>query len=101
GEIAQSAISDSAAASEATTRLTALVGSVDGLVRDIDSVAGPVEQSVAGFASVQTNLGELLETIDQNHRHLEAAGARAQSILDISDDLVCFAVESGVSPQDV
>jgi methyl-accepting chemotaxis protein len=60
-----------------------------------------VEQSVAGFADMQFNLSELLDTIDQNRAHLSAAAARTQSILDISDDLVTFAVESGVSASDV
>jgi methyl-accepting chemotaxis protein len=100
-EIAKSATIEGARANEATARLGALVGSVDDLVADIDSVAGPVGQSVAGFASMQRNLSELLGTIDQSRQHLDSAAARTQSILDISDDLITFAVESGVSPSDV
>jgi methyl-accepting chemotaxis protein len=100
-EIAQSATAEGARANEATARLSALVGSVDDLVANIDSVAAPVEQSVASFASMQQNLTELLGTIDKSRQHLDSAATRTQSILDISDDLITFAVESGVSPRDV
>lgn len=100
-EIARTAAVEGALASEATARLRALVGSVDQLVAQIDSVTGPVAQSVEGFAVMQQNLTELLTTIDQGRHHLESAATRSQSILDISDDLVTFAVDSGVSPDDV
>lgn len=99
-ETAQSSAADSAAAEHAIGRLRTLVGSVDKLVHDIDGVARPVEESIAGFATVQQNLNELVQTVEQGQRQLSTASKRTSSILDISDELMGLVAENGVASTD-
>ena len=100
-ETARSSVSDSAAAEQATARLSTLVGSVDRLVKDIDSVVQPVEQSIAGFANVQQYLNELVQTVEQGQTSLNTASARTASVLDISDELMGLVAENGIASADL
>jgi len=97
---AEQTIADSNAAAEATNTLEALVGSVDRLVTDIDAMAQPVEQSIAGFATMQTELSALADGVSAGRGHLEMAEKRTQSILSISEDFMLFLVESGFQTAD-
>lgn len=99
-EAAQKAIADSGAAAEASATLAELVGSVDRLVTDIDAMAVPVEQSVAGFETVQAELSALADGIAAGRGHLARAEQRTQSILSISEEFMLFLVESGFETAD-
>ncbi len=99
-EAAQRAIADSHAAGEATATLEELVGSVGRLVADIDEMTQPVEQSIAGFETMQGELSALAEGVDACRGHLEKAEKRTQSILGISEDFMLFLVEAGVETAD-
>jgi methyl-accepting chemotaxis protein len=97
---AQSSVEDSATAEQATARLRTLVGSVDRLVTDIDSVVEPMDRSIAGFAKVQQSLNQLVDTVEQGQKHLATAAERTGSVLDISDDLMGLLAENGVAAAD-
>lgn len=99
-QAAEQTIADTSAAAEATATLEALVGSVDRLVTDIDAMAQPVEQSIAGFSTMQTELSALADGVAAGRGHLELAEARTQSILSISEDFMLFLVESGFHTAD-
>ena len=99
-ETAQSSAADSTTAEHAIARLRTLVGSVDRLVNDIDNVVRPVEESIAGFATVQENLNELVQTVEQGQKQLRTASSRTSSILDISDELMGLVAENGVASAD-
>lgn len=97
---AQQAMADSTAATEATTTLEDLVETVGRLVSDIDAMAQPVEQSIAGFASMQSELSSLADGVSSSRGHLEKAEARTQAILGISEEFMLFLVEAGVETAD-
>jgi methyl-accepting chemotaxis protein len=99
-QAAQQAIADSGAAAEASSTLAELVGSVDRLVGDIEAMAQPVEQSVAGFETMQDELCALTDGVAAGRRHLAQAEKRTQSILSISEDFMLFLVESGFETAD-
>ncbi|HLV82513.1 MAG TPA: methyl-accepting chemotaxis protein [Devosia sp.] len=99
-QAAEQTIADAQAAAEATATLEALVGSVDRLITDIDAMSQPVEQSIAGFATIQTELSALAEGVAAGRGHLEKAEQRTQSILSISEDFMLFLVESGFETAD-
>ena len=92
---AQQAIADAGAASEATANLEELVGSVDRLVTDIDAMALPVEQSISGFETMQSELSALADGVAAGREHLVRADQRTQSILTISEEFMLFLVQSG------
>src|SRR5690606_41032899 len=62
-EAAQRAIADSEAAGQATATLEELVDSVGRLVTDIDDMAQPVDQSIAGFETMQAELSALVDGV--------------------------------------
>jgi methyl-accepting chemotaxis protein len=97
---AQNAIADSHAAGEATATLEELVESVGRLVSDIDGMAQPVEQSIAGFETMQGELSALADGVAACRGHLQQAEKRTQSILGISEDFMLFLVEAGVETAD-
>jgi methyl-accepting chemotaxis protein len=99
-QAAQQAMADSGAAAEASATLANLVGSVDRLVTDIDAMAQPVEQSIAGFETMQGELSALADGVAAGRRHLTQAEGRTQSILSISEDFMLFLVESGFETAD-
>ena len=99
-EAAQQAMADSGAAAEASSTLAELVGSVDRLVTDIDAMAQPVEQSVAGFETMQAELSALADGVAAGRGHLAQAETRTQSILSISEEFMLFLVESGFETAD-
>lgn len=99
-QAAQAALSDNRAMTEATERLEAVMGSVETLVSGIESMRAPVEANVASFASVQGGLDALAGSITRSKAHLDAAEARAQSILSISEDFILFIAQSGVQTSD-
>ncbi|MHA6299419.1 methyl-accepting chemotaxis protein [Devosia sp. CAU 1758] len=99
-EAAQQAMTDSRAAGEATATLEELVDSVGRLVTDIDTMAQPVEQSIAGFETMQSELSALADGVAECRTYLEKAEARTQTILGISEDFMLFLVEAGVETAD-
>ena len=99
-QAARQAMDDSSAAAAATETLTALVGSVDRLVTDIDAMAQPVEQSISSFETMQAELSALADGVAAGRRHLTQAETRTQSILSISEDFMVFLVESGFETAD-
>ena len=99
-EAARQAMDDSGAAAEASSTLAELVGSVDRLVTDIDAMARPVEQSVAGFETVQAELSALADGVAEGRGHLAQAEKRTQSILSISEEFMLFLVQSGFETAD-
>src|SRR5690606_1685589 len=94
-DAAQSAMQETTAAKEATDTLERLVGSVGRLVADIDMMSQPVEQSVAGFETMQGELNALAEGVQSSRSHLQQADKRTQSILGISEEFMLFLVEAG------
>ncbi len=99
-EAAQRAIADSEAAGQATATLEELVDSVGRLVTDIDDMAQPVDQSIAGFETMQAELSALADGVAACRGYLEKAEKRTQSILGISEDFMLFLVEAGVQTAD-
>src|SRR5690606_35581119 len=99
-EAAQQAMSETQAAGEATATLEELVESVDRLVGDIDAMSQPVEQSIAGFETMQAELSALADGVAECRTYLERAEARTQTILGISEDFMLFVVEAGVETAD-
>lgn len=99
-EAAGQAMADAHAAGEATATLEELVETVDRLVGDIDAMALPVEQSIAGFETMQAELSALADGVAESRSHLQKAEARTQSILGISEDFMLFLVEAGVETAD-
>ena len=99
-QAARQAMDDSGAAAAASSTLAELVGSVDRLVTDIDAMAQPVEQSVAGFETMQGELAALVEGVTAGRGHLAQAEKRTQSILSISEEFMLFLVESGFETAD-
>lgn len=99
-EAAQQAMNDSHAAEEATATLEELVDSVGRLVTDIDSMAQPVEQSIAGFETMQSELTALADGVAECRTYLGRAEERTQAILGISEDFVLFLVEAGIETAD-
>ncbi len=97
---AQEAMDDSHAAGEATATLEELVDSVAKLVTDIDDMAQPVEQSINGFETIQSELSALADGVADCRRFLEKAETRTQNILGISEDFMLFLVEAGVKTAD-
>src|SRR5690554_1095016 len=99
-QAAQQAMTDSGAAADASATLANLVGSVDRLVNDIEAMAQPVEQSVAGFEAMQGELSALAAGVTTARQHLAQAENRTHSILSISEDFMLFLVESGFETAD-
>jgi len=99
-EAASQAMTDAHAATEATATLEELVDSVGRLVSDIDAMAQPVEQSISGFESMQSELSALAEGVADCRAHLEQAETRTQTILGISEEFMLFLVEAGVETAD-
>jgi methyl-accepting chemotaxis protein len=99
-EAAKLAIEDTGSANQATETLGQLVGSVDRLVTDIDLIAQPVEQSIAGFETMQTELSALADGVAAGREHLDMADKRTQSILSISEEFMLFLVQSGFQTAD-
>ena len=97
---AQQAMADSHAAGEATATLEELVETVGRLVSDIDDMAQPVTQSIAGFETMQSELSALADGVAECRSHLEKAEARTQNILGISEEFMLFLVEAGVETAD-
>lgn len=99
-DAAQAAMAESQSAAEASATLEQLVESVGRLVSDIDAMAQPVEQSIDGFETMQSELAALAEGVDISRGHLKKAEERTQTILGISEDFMLFLVEAGVETAD-
>ncbi len=99
-DAANEAAGHTAAATEATESLARVVGSADALVKGIESMRGPVESNVEGFAAVQNGLDGLSQSIARSKSHLDAAEKRAESILTISEEFILFVADSGVETAD-
>ncbi|WP_196260277.1 methyl-accepting chemotaxis protein [Pelagibacterium limicola] len=99
-DAANEAAGHNAAAAEATESLARVVGSADALVKGIESMRGPVESNVEGFAAVQAGLDGLSASIVRSKNHLDAAERRAESILTISEEFILFVADSGVETAD-
>lgn len=99
-DAAREAAGHNAAAAEATESLAKVVGSADALVRGIETMRGPVESNVEGFAAVQSGLTGLSASIARSKTHLDAAERRAESILTISEEFILFVADSGVETAD-
>ena len=97
---ARQATEEAAAAGEASETLHRLVDSVGALVDGIDAMTAPVEQSVSSFADVETELTQLIETVNAASAMLKTASTRSDSILDISEDCMRFVAESGIETPD-
>lgn len=99
-DAAQEAAGHNAAAAEATESLARVVGSADALVQGIETMRGPVESNVEGFAAVQSGLDGLSASIARSMSHLGTAERRAEAILTISEEFILFVAESGVETAD-
>ncbi|UYN98683.1 MAG: methyl-accepting chemotaxis protein [Devosia sp.] len=99
-EAAQLAMAEASAAEQATATLENLVDSVGRLMGDIDTMVQPVEQSIAGFESMQAELSALAEGVETGRGHLGRAEQRTQSILSISEEFMLYLVEAGVETAD-
>src|SRR5690606_28745988 len=99
-QAARQAMADSHAAGEATATLEELVESVGRLVTDIDAMAQPVEQSIAGFETMQAELSALADGITTCRQHLSSAEQRTQNILGISEEFMLYLVEAGEETED-
>jgi methyl-accepting chemotaxis protein len=97
---AKAAMTEAAAAGEASETLHRLVDSVGTLVDGIDAMGAPVEQSVHSFADVEAGLTHLVETVGAAQSMLETAKSRSDSILDISEDCMRFVAQSGIETPD-
>ena len=97
---ARAALGDAAAAGTASDKLHELVATVGGLVDGIDAMAAPVEKSVSAFAEVETELKDLVGAVNTAEAMLRTAGARSDSILDISEDCMRFVAQSGIETPD-
>lgn len=99
-DAARRAITDAQAATAASDTLHLLVDSVGTLVDGIDAMAAPMQQSVSSFASVETGLKHLVETVDSARTMLKTAKSRSDSILGISEDCMRFVAQSGIETPD-
>ncbi|WP_198669627.1 methyl-accepting chemotaxis protein [Pelagibacterium sediminicola] len=99
-DAANEAAGHNAAATEATESLARVVGSADALVSGIETMRGPVQSNVEGFAAVQSGLDGLAASIARSQSHLDTAENRAEAILTISEEFILFVADSGVETAD-
>ena len=99
-DAANEAAGHNAAATEATESLARVVGSADALVSGIETMRGPVQSNVEGFAAVQSGLDGLAASIARSQSHLDTAEDRAEAILTISEEFILFVADSGVETAD-
>lgn len=99
-DAANEAAGHNAAAAEATESLARVVLSADALVKGIETMRGPVESNVEGFAAVQSGLDGMAASIARSKTHLDAAEKRADAILTISEEFILFVADSGVETAD-
>lgn len=97
---ATQAIEESAAAHEASTQLTNLSQSVSKLVKDIEGLKTPVDENIRASKSINQELSELDQSVKHFELQLGQLQGRANSILDISEDLMVFIAQSGVETGD-
>lgn len=97
---AQRAIAEAEAASNASETLHELVHTVGALVDGIDAMTAPVEKSVSSFASVESELKQLVDAVGSAEAMLKTAKSRSDSILDISEDCMRFVAQSGIETPD-
>ena len=94
-DAANEAAGHNAAATEATESLARVVGSADALVSGIETMRGPVQSNVEGFAAVQSGLDGLAASIARSQSHLDTAEDRAEAILTISEEFICSSPIAG------
>lgn len=99
-DAANEAAGHNAAAAQATESLAKVVGSADALVKGIETMRGPVQSNVQGFAAVQSGLNGMAASIARSKTHIDAAQKRAESILTISEEFILFVADSGVETAD-
>nr|WP_255768779.1 methyl-accepting chemotaxis protein [Maritalea mediterranea] len=99
-QTATQAIEDTAAATEASTQLTNLSQSVSKLVKDIEALRAPVHENIRASTSINEELSDLDQSVKHFEKQLGTLQRRADSILDISEDLMVFIAQSGVETGD-
>ena len=97
---AQRAIVEAEAATKTTETLHRLVDTVGELADGIEAMSLPVEQNIASFGGVSTELDALVESVGSGRNLLATARTRADSILDISEDFMLFIAQSGIETED-
>ncbi|MGO9007696.1 MAG: methyl-accepting chemotaxis protein [Beijerinckiaceae bacterium] len=99
-EVAAAAIADSSVAQEKVARVATLADSVQKLIGDIADMARPIDDNILHCTAVMRALKTLVSTIKQGEDKLSTAKARAEAILEISEDFMGFLVESGIETAD-
>src|SRR5690606_21309103 len=97
---AQRAIVEAEAATRTTETLHRLVDTVGELADGIEAMSLPVEQNIASFGGVSTELDALVESVGSGRYLLATDCTRADSILDISEDFMLFIAQSGIETED-
>lgn len=99
-QTATEAIDETKAAQEASTKLTHLSQSVSKLVSDIEGLKAPVDENIHASKSINDELSSLDQSVQHFEKQLGQLTSRADSILDISEDLMVFIAQSGVETGD-
>ena len=97
---AEAAVEASNEAAEATRALQALTKTVEELTGRIESMADPVQRNIDSSARLTDSVRELAGLSKACQAKLDAAGARSQAILDISEDFILFIAQSGIETPD-
>lgn len=99
-EFAERIASESQAAQDASKDMADLSATFDTLVVDIEEMSRPVAHSIESFEALGRGIGEITSNIQTSHTKISETNARADSILEISEDLILFIAESGVETSD-
>ncbi|MBS0247756.1 MAG: methyl-accepting chemotaxis protein [Proteobacteria bacterium] len=99
-KIAIAAKADSAGAQESISALHALVDTVQGVTREIGTMAEQVERNSESFDTLNTELTGLVGAVEGGGDKLMQAKARTDSILTISEDFLIFIADSGIKTPD-
>ena len=99
-QIAVAAKADSAGAQQSISELHALVDTVQGVTREIGTMAEQVTRNSANFDTLNSELTGLVGAVEAGAGKLTQAKARTDSILTISEDFLIFIADSGIKTPD-
>ncbi|RDV01074.1 methyl-accepting chemotaxis protein [Undibacter mobilis] len=99
-QTALAAKAESSGAQASIAELQALVETVQGMTREIGTMATQVDSNNECFDRLQEEMTGLVDAVDACGGKLKQAKARTDSILDISEDFLLFIAESGIKTPD-
>ena len=99
-QTALAAKADSSGAQASISELQALVETVQGMTREIGTMASQVDSNNECFDVLQGELTGLVDAVEAGAGKLGQAKTRTDSILTISEDFLLFIAESGIKTPD-